>query len=169
MNVLPGDLTSPTAGPLLRPGAPVCMEWSKDDEPGDIVRGFVLRLFTDVDGDRAIWWSDCPFVGRDNRGLVFLRLDLTDPAGMDLAARWLARHHGLTVGATAPTWARAGWDIWDLRDFPSGSHVGFHFDADTARKFSDPKRGMVHHVSGLCGATDPAAALALACLAAGGR
>lgn len=165
MTTLPGNLTSPTAGPLLQRGAPVTMEWHQDDDPPRMVTGVVLH---DIDAGRVLWWSDDPYIDRDNRACVFLALDLTDPAGMDLAARWLARHHGLTVGATAPTWAQAGWHIWDLRDFPSGMHVGFHFDADTARKFSDPKRGMVYHLSSLCGVTDPAEALALACLAAAG-
>lgn len=72
-------------------------------------------------------------------------LDLSDPAGMDLAARWLAAHYGLDVGATAPSWTRSGdlgeWALW-------GRGPEWYYATDLA---------------------DPAEALRAACLAAVGR
>ena len=82
---------------------------------------------------------------------------------LDACARWLARHHGLTVGATAPRFVRTetgGGVFWflgsiiladdgPLTRYPDGSLI--------------PGRLIVPGISAL---TDPAD-LALACLAAG--
>jgi hypothetical protein len=125
-------------------------------------------VIEDLGPERVIWCSPSRYIGRDNRARVFLSLDLAADLGPTVALRWLGRHYGIDAGMTAPEWGAAGWGIWDLRA-RDGSHVGFTADAATAKKFSDPKRGIVHHVPSLANVTDPADALALACLAAGGR
>lgn len=45
---------------------------------------------------------------------VALALDLTDPAGCDAAARYLAERVGLAVGSTAPRWTRDEDGAWTL-------------------------------------------------------
>ena len=162
MTTLPGHLTSPTAGPLLRRGAPVVVN--------DIAQRFVLDLRHDLAYVDA--WD-----GPRGWGLGLVALDLTDPAGMDIAARWLARHHGLTVGATAPVWQRIkGMDpstIWSLS-------VRSDIDMDASPTVQVDQRGFVEPgafpespianvVPGISTVTDPAEALRLACLAAVAR
>lgn len=100
--------------------------------------------------------------------------DLNRPASRDWWARWLARHHGLTVGATAPEWfreqsyaegeqihcwvlcARSAWTVYQW--------ACFHSDGE------DPDGATVYvPIPGISALTDPAAALRLAILAAAGR
>ena len=78
-----------------------------------------------------------------------LLADPTRPASRDFWGRWLARHHGLTVGATAPGWMllrKTGVPTWCL-----GGISGWRW------------------FDGIDPLLDPAAALALACLHAAGR
>lgn len=160
MTTLPGTVTSPTAGPLLRRGAPVRGPSSPDGDP-DIVTHH-------PNGTHCM----TVFEGLVEQSAV--ALDLTDPAGMDIAARWLARHHGLTVGATAPVWQRIkGMDpstIWSLS-------VRSDIDMDASPTVKVDQRGFVEPgafpdspiatvVPGISALTNPAEALRLACLAA---
>lgn len=99
-----------------------------------------------------------------------LLLDLDDPAGRDAAARWLAAHHGLRVGATVPLWRaerldRAGrWEplmsVWVLGT-PGESRLFF----------IDHGAPLDHErvLPGISTLTDPAEALRAACLAAVGK
>lgn len=142
---LPGDLVSPVAGPLLRRGAPI------------------LRYRYDcvvVESETREGWWTIAFGGCvESHRAGDLMLDLSDPAGMDLAARWLAAHHGLAVGATAPGWSYDDADEWVL----TGTD-GWPFRWP-ATVWSGPFDG-VRVVSHL---TNPAEALRAACLAAVGR
>lgn len=111
------------------------------------------------------------------RAFARILSDLTRPASRDFWARWLARHHGLTVGATAPVWQRIkGMDpstVWSLS-------VRSDIDMDASPTVKVDQRGFVEPgafpdspianvVSGISALTDPAAALRLAILAAAGR
>lgn len=156
MKVLPGDLVSVTAGAILRRGAPVV--WVDGIARG-IVTGYRPPPADAVDvawdgGINSAFQPSC-----------LLSLDLDDPAGMDLAARWLARHHGLTVGATAPRWFRSE-PYWVLCAGPQeedGEEWDGELDFGPSPSGGGPDRRLRGDV------TDPAEALALACLAAGGR
>lgn len=164
MRTLPGTLSTPTAGPILCPGAPLLVlipevhptpirATSMRPEPMDGLIEVAYRY-----GGVGCWEE----VPADN-----VSLDLTADLGPTTALRWLGRHYEIDVGMTAPEWGAAGWGIWDLRA-RDGSHVGFTADAATAKKFSDPKRGIVHHVPALANVTDPLEALVAACVHAGG-
>ena len=163
MIVLPGDLSSPTAGALLRRGAPVIVRFDAHAS----IHGVCLMagVVAVRDGGLAdiydVGVGEIYDIAPDQVGL-----DLSDSAGMDLAARWLARHHGLTVGATAPRWERRADDespdTWewtlsvdDAHDVYFGRQFGFVPGACCPVNVND--------------ITDPAAALRLACLAAAGR
>lgn len=132
---LPGSLTSPVAGPLLRRGAPC-----------HLLSGPCRCVVLDVapDGGHVVFALDDHGWEPGDADPEDLALDLTDDLGMDIAARWLARHHGLTVGATAPEWKlfRGSWTL-----FGATSHA-LCFD-------------------GIDSALDPREALRLACLATG--
>jgi hypothetical protein len=183
MTTLPA-LTSPVAGSILRRGAPVIV--LDGSEASDILEGHRIPVgaratLTDDPTDSPKRWCIVAGATVDPDGppwselpAAALALDLSDDLGQRLAEAWLGRHHGIKATA-ALTWAPAAFGIWDLRDFPTGAHVGFTGDEDTARRFSDPKRGLVHYVPGLTSGLDrqagmdPVAALALACLAAVSR
>lgn len=176
---LPGDLVSPVAGPLLRRGAPVIDIYMGD--PGVVVwtgpvneKGAYPALVYSLDLD-----TKCECGTRCAASLF--ALDLFDPAGMDIAARWLAAHHGLTVGATAPLWHRMTEiaPVWWLvghsgldREETDAEYravcAAFH-DSDLVLPGrggygSEPRR-----IPGIAAITDPAEALRAACLAAVGR
>ena len=106
-------------------------------------------------------WSELPAAA--------LALDITDPAGMDIAARWLARVVGLTLGHTAPEWVYYADPVgpwWRIRG-AGGEVVFFASEAYpwTARTTAGARLVIVPGISAL---TNPAEALALACLAVGG-
>ena len=160
---LPGDLVSPIAGALLRRGCPVihqgCTPWA---------RGVFFRMLPPPFVGEAFCWYDAagspwPGAPRDSSGDV--RLDLSDPAGMDRAARWLAAHHGLVVGATAPGWTRIeSWPSgpWWLLSGKSGLTAEEDYNqCKTWMQFSRD--------AGFAALTDPAEAMRAACLAAVGR
>lgn len=109
-------------------------------------------------GVRA-WWCE-----------MTLRLlgDITRPASRDWWARWLAERVGLTVGATAPTWWRMRvHPVWCL-SVPNGPGSACFADDFTTDNPNGMTRGPMVHVPGISALTDPAAALAAACLAVGG-
>lgn len=110
----------------------------------------------------------------------FLR-DLSRPASRDAMARWLAAHHGLTVGATAPDFGRyvcgehccdgqrgrmvpCARPIWSLMG-AEGTMVTFADCPDPDAWGGDERC----HVPGISALTNPAEALRAACLAAVGR
>lgn len=89
--------------------------------------------------------------------------DLSRPASRDTMARWLARHHGSTVGATAPGWGpsrRADTTRRWALGTPGEARL-FFID----RAAADYERT----VPGISAITDPAEAMRAACLAAVGR
>ncbi len=105
-------------------------------------------------------------------------LDLSDPAGMDRGARYLAERVGLTCGATAPAWGRyvcgehcADGDtgrmercsrhIWSLMGADGLDPVEF---AECGIEAPDDRE----IAPGISTLTNPAAALALAVLAVSG-
>jgi len=92
-------------------------------------------------------------------GFGLVALDLSDPAGRDVAARWLAVHHGLTVGATAPEWKELpdGFGAWEGGRW-TGGYV-WYLTVPDGDCWGWPANG----------ATDPAETLRAACLAAVGR
>jgi hypothetical protein len=116
-----------------------------------------------------------------------LSLDLSDPAGMDLAARWLARHHGEKVAITAPAWTYVAAVAGREHRTADGTYI----DHDEARPATwllicdegtvafaqwDPDDGPTPTEGGdgvdvwlTDWSDDPAEALIAACLAAGGR
>ncbi len=149
---LPGDIASEKAGPLLRRGAPVL-----DEEH----RPFVVVT------SRNGWAWLCGeehgvCFNVDDVDASFLALDLSDDLGLDTAARWLARHHGLTLGATAPEWrlhpALRGPNYWTL-----ATATGFVIFVDSGRAGDAT---IIPRISAL---TNPAEALRLAILHAVGR
>lgn len=161
---LPGNLTSPRAGPILCPGAPVSCQWDSDDATS-IVRGFVIE---DLGPERVIWCSPSRYIGRDNRGRVFLSLDLTADLGPTVALRWLGRHYGLTMGVAAPYWQIDTWGgrriTWEIGT--SEHPVCVHFTDDA--RFVDVAPERVVLVPGISVITDPLEAIAAVCVHAGG-
>ena len=92
-----------------------------------------------------------------------LSLLLDSPLALCHAARWLAARLGMEPGATAPPWfydADAG--AWVLHGMKTT--VFFHGDSEGERRFFGRGRLVpdIHKV------TDPAEALAAACVAVGG-
>ena len=154
-----GDLVSPVAGPLLRRGCPVIESIMGDDGvvvwagPVNTKGAYpVLAYSLGLDGK-----SEC---GTRCAASMFA-LDLSDPAGMDRAARWLAAHHRFVHGPTAPSWARGegGWML-----VCGGSMWMAFIEPDP-----DLERIGGKAVPGISALTDPALALRAACLAAIGR
>lgn len=179
---LPGDLTSNRAGPLLRRGAPVVPAhlgaWVESGARGLRSAAHASALVESVcpraDESIVVLLS----MGWGNTDAALTHLDLTDPAGMDLATRWLARHHGLTLGATAPDWAR--FQCGGMEDHyvygPDGvcrAHVWSLMAADPDQRIDHADCGEEAWdrilIPGIGTITDPAEALMRACLAAGGR
>ena len=117
-------------------------------------------------------WSELPAAA--------LALDLTDPTGMDLAARWLAERHGFAL-TTAPWWTyehpsptprdsdgapyREDWPARWVLISSTGDSLTF---CDVAPEAEEGEEGWYPEswivVRGI-GTTNPAEALALACLA----
>jgi hypothetical protein len=139
LSALPGSLPG-----LLRRGAPVVLG-GFGVVNGRIFLGERHDLFA-VTGD-----DDTPRLW----GKALVALDLTDPAGMDIAARWLAEKVGFKLEATAPSWWKSGPCQWVLQ-------VG-----GAAKTFND-RGAPTFVVPGISTLTDPRAALAAACLAVGG-
>lgn len=107
-------------------------------------------------------WDRMDRYTREIRVTARMRLlsDLTRDDTRDRWARWLARHHGLTVGATAPDWRRFRMGLPDGTESWAWALLGtpgeqFFFTSG--------------NVPGISAETDPAAALRLAILAAAGR
>jgi len=149
---LPGTLPG-----LLRRGSPVVRSGGVNEGRA----GLITLVEEAADGIRArVRWDnggDCAFVGS---ACWLIALDLTDPTGMDTAARWLAEKVGLKVGATAPGWAKGGDGLgWGLR--ASGGDSRW-FGSVPHEHCPDTHDRLVPGISAL---TDPAEALALACLA----
>ena len=107
ITTLPGTLPG-----LLRRGAMITNAYFASPCPDVVLSGPTAYHEDGYDGLLCVT-AECPD-GADVKGLA---LDLTDPAGRDVAARWLAERLGLTVGATAPAWEWAivdGRDVWTL-------------------------------------------------------
>ena len=111
--------------------------------------------------------------------LVDLRLSLATDTGMCHAARWLAEQLGMDPGATAPGWAQypcgehccngetgemaaCTRPVWSL-----GTDEGFvlFMDCPNPEAWDGEE---CRHVPGIGDLTDPAAALAAACMVVGG-
>lgn len=163
MTTLPGDLVSPVAGWLLRRGAPVLVRLHPQP-----IQGLVDH---DGYGWVALTMRDGMFLSIDGGSFLF---DLSDPAGMDIAARWLAAHHGLSRGSGVSD----GWSWW--RWTPSGGGWALGCGPDPVpdclclhsgdlMAVTDIGRQTWVAVPGISAMTDPAEALRLACLAAVGR
>jgi len=94
---LPGDIPG-----LLRRGAPVVVRLGHTTTT---VRGVVV-----LEGGSVfdIWevWSGGDDGEMTDVQLRQVSLDLSDEAGRDRAARWLAERLGLVAGATAPRWVQ---------------------------------------------------------------
>lgn len=158
---LPGDLTSPTAGPILRRGAPV-IEAGVSGMTGAVGICVEMPETPHAPAHLSVWWETVvpSMVTAVTHGTA---LDLSDPAGMDIAARWLARHHGLTVGATAP---RFRYDA-DFKGYVlEGRDDEIVFNDDGVIRSG---AGTTIAVLGISAFTDPAEALCAACLAVVGR
>lgn len=121
-------------------------------------------------------YIDRPAVTRPVR---WLHLLLDSPLALCHAARWLAEQLGMDPGATAPGWAQypcgehccngetgemaaCTRPVWSL-----GTDEGFvlFMDCPNPEAWDGEER---RHVPGIGDLTDPAAALAAACLAVGG-
>ncbi len=157
---LPGDITSPTAGPLLRRGAIVTvLRRTPADEEAEDCDGTRVSVGQSVtvtdcgsDGD----WVVVHGITVDPLGASWsqlhaadVTLDLPGPdgAGMDLAARWLSRHLG-------------NWQPWEITRAVQGHHPTL---TTIYRQLGlkEPGRWEPH--------PDPAAALRLAVMTAAGR
>jgi hypothetical protein len=175
---IPGDIRTPAAGPILRRGAPVLLTMNRPVLPGDdpaeefTTRGIVYVSEETPAGTSWIGWYEDARIGRGRYFDGSLDLDFADDLGMDIAARWLARHHGLTVGATAPGWTRKsanGIIIWVL----TASGASWMFWTELAecyiREATYVQAGHATAIPGISALTDPAEALRLAVLNAAGR
>jgi hypothetical protein len=148
---LPGTLPG-----LLRRGSPVVVD--------DFMCGTIWATGADVHPEALVTCA----LGVVRRPLTALPLDLTDPTGMDHAARWLAGKVGLTVGATAPGWFRLTepQPVWWLdcitgTDADNAQRAAFHDSDKVNARVPFP----LARVPGISALTNPAEALALACLA----
>jgi hypothetical protein len=135
--------------------------------------GIVWAVGPDL-GDDALVACDRGIV---RRALAELPFDL-DEIGIDIASRWLARHHGLAIGATAPKWERwwldpNGWGSGRLRLSEEPSDHGLWAwglcGPQAARWFTDTGDARTIAVPGVSAVTDHAASMRLACLAAVSR
>ena len=86
-----------------------------------------------------------------------LSLLLDSPLALCHAARWLAARLGMEPGATAPTWLRSDSGCWELSCVNGTKYF-----------LSIPQFGIDLVVPGISNLTDPAEALAAACVAVGG-
>ncbi len=155
MTTLPGSLVSPVAGSILRPGAPVN---GRIPFPDGVI-GAQDGIVYGVSG--PVCSVVCGFARVLPAMLEDISLDLSDDLGMDIAARWLARHHGLKVETVAPWWFHRGNNdhtfTWCLT-LPY-QRMLFFADAPTINPLDVA-------VPGIDAITSPAEALRLACLAA---
>lgn len=166
---LPGDITSPVAGLLLRRGC-IVRDNARPLSTGTVTRDVLVAGFFRV----SFEYGGFDGVARPTE----YSIDISDPAGMDRAARWLAAHYGLAVGATAPDFGRyvcgehcADGDtgrmeachapIWSLMV----SGLDPIIFADCNGEDGDDRC----HVPSISALTDPAEAMRAACLAAVGR
>lgn len=149
--MIPGDLTSEKAGPILA-------DWSGEIE---------VYIGPDTGWIPAATLRGTPVFALHQ--YLPQRLNPARPEVRDHAARWLARHHGVVIGPTAPYWQIDGWGgrrvTWGLGSWEFEVRIQFTDDAVFARIFPD----RVFLVPGISTLTDPAEALILACLAAGAR
>lgn len=93
MTYINGALRSPSAGPILRQGAPAF--WRDEETP------YVILVVAGADAYAAPIAEMSIAICDD---LSNFDLDLKAELGPDVATRWLASHFGLDVGLTAPTW-----------------------------------------------------------------
>jgi len=167
---LPGDLVSPVAGPLLRRGSPVIVAFDAHAS----ISGVCI-----IDGVIAVRDGGLADIYEVGIGELYdvapdqVALDLSDPAGRDRAARWLAEHHGLKIGdGTAPAfwrWTPAGGG-WALGVPGPDSALGAIILHSGDIIGTENTRGQTWiTVPGISALTDPAEALAAACMAAVGR
>ncbi len=161
---LPGNLSHPVAGPILAP-YPSPHDWHGLIEAHDYGEWLgVVLLDVDRDGCATVWRPGQ--TGLHYRPTGVLRLPMDRDPVMDLAARWLARAVGLTVGHTAPEWVYYADPVgpwWRIRG--AGGEVVFFASAAypwTARTTAGARLVVVPGISAL---TNPAEALRLACLA----
>ena len=143
---LPGDLASPVAGPLLRRGCPVAVNGIA---AGRVYLGesYGMAMLSDGFGPPCAW------------GFGLVALDLSDPAGMDRAARWRLEHEGGVCGDTAPRWERVPVNAGHYGREDGEWSGGYAWGLDgVAVLWTEPGE-----------LTDPAEALRAACLAAVGR
>lgn len=177
MITVPGDITSEKAGPLLA-SAPMRVRAVRPILfPGnEMPPGAEGVHIGTVDGGRPlIAWFDRPWHDERHMRMCFDiptgdRSNLEVPVGLniDTLSRWLARHHGLTCGATAPSWL-VDRGYCRLCGYGPRRNAIVLCDSDEwarARAFVRSEYAVVPGISAL---TDPAAALRLAILAAVGR
>lgn len=159
MRVLPGDLVSATAGAILRRGMMVHGVVTAPDGC-DVVFDDMLVHEATPHGTTVV-----SGYGISLADPARLSVDPNDELTRDACARWLARHHGLTVGATAPRWYRSEpyWILCAGPQVEDGEEWDGELDFGPSPSGGGPDRRLREDV------TDPAEALALACLAAGGR
>lgn len=177
--VLPGDLSSPTAGPILAPEA------TGHDWHGLLLThwagSWVGCILLDVDQCECatLWIPGQP--GLYYRPTGVLRLPVDRAAVCDHAARWLARHYCAAAG-----WPEPSGVIWQHRpgmmvggilavSFAGRTNfrtIGFYAMSITEGIYQPPglaEESIYRLPIDLRSATDPAAALRLACLHAAGR
>lgn len=163
MTTLPGNLTSPRAGPILADwhgpilfGPPHAREdrWPAPDERLSLYHTYDGEAFAvDADGDRYRAVFDV------------VRLDLTRAEVRGHALRWLGRHYGLDVGIGCPGWSRFGGasPVWCLHT----AKIDLWF-ASGGRSAVDRCATNIFDVPGISAITDPLEALVAACLHAAG-
>ncbi len=166
---VPGDLVSHVAGGIRRPQMRVRIE--RRDANGRVdVSGTAIYVgsFRVRQADNS--FAPMPLVADPSGGFGCMCVDRADPVldddlTRDACARWLATHHGLTLGATAPIWYQVRYD-----GIPAWALVGA--DGRSIWFSASPCPSHVPASRWVRVATDEAAAapaLALACLVAGGQ
>lgn len=172
---LPGNLTSPRAGPILCPGAPVTVIRDTPEDPeGEPCDGFRVKPGTSAtvtDAGNGEWCIVCGHVV-DNTGPAWsqlatadVSLDLTADLGPTTALRWLGRHYEIDVGIGCPGWSRYGGTapVWCLHT--AKSSLWF---ASGGRSAVDRCATNIFDVPGISAITNPLEALVAACLHAAG-
>ena len=179
MITLPGNLTSPRAGPILCRCAPAIVVKTSRRGIVDFVAvdanehrpGTWARFLYDDDGEERggyVWGADPLPEPRplDVIRLAAIGLDLTADLGPTIALRWLGRHYGIDVGIGCPEWTyhhdeHGGW--FRLRGV--GGEVVFF---STGHPASGTTKAGAKWVTLPALPTDPLEALVAACLHAAG-
>lgn len=184
MITLPGNLTSPRAGPILCRCAPAIVKAGRRGivdfvavDANEHRPGTWARFLYDDDGEERggyVWGADPLPEPRplDVIRLAAIGLDLTADLGPTIALRWLGRHYGIDVGIGCPAWVysaatRDSVTSWSLIGVDGKRYVFCDYPPDIEATNGPPiDRETYANLRNL--PTNPLEALVAACLHAAG-